>query len=140
MTYWFFVIFIQTWNKWISCLHIKIICIFTESIELLEVIPFLRSTSISIYPLLLWFFNLDIVDSCLMSLWILIIWIQTWNQRMSCIFIKLFWGTAKSSNFLEVIPFFRSSSISIYPPLLFFTNLSIIYSNFMSYWVLVIWI
>jgi hypothetical protein len=39
-----------------------------------------------------------------------------------------------------VIPFFRSSSISIYPPLLFFTNLSIIYSNFMSYWVLVIWI
>ena len=140
MTYRFSVIFIQTCNEWVSCLSIEIICILTKSSKFLKVIPFLRSTSISIYPLLLLFIDLSIVNSQLVGHWILIIWIQTWYQWMSCLSIKVSIWFTKSSKFLKVIPFFRPTSITIDPPLLLSFNLSIVNSHFMSYRVLIIWI
>ncbi len=119
MIYWVLIIRIQTWNQRMSCLSIKIISIFTKSSKLLKVIPFFWSTSISINPPLFFFFNLNIVDSHLMINWVLIIRIQTWNQRISCIVVKFLRWMAKSCNFLKVIPFFRTSSVSIYPPFWF---------------------
>ena len=140
VTLWLNIIWIQTWNERISSLSIKIICILTKSAKFLKVIPFFWSSPVSINPLLLLY--LSIINSHFMIYWILIIWIKTWNQRMSCLIIKIFWWSAKSSKFFKVIPFFRSSSVSIYPPFLFILSiyLSIIYSHFVCNWVFIFWI
>ena len=121
VTAWFRIFMVHTWDE-ISLFHfgVEFFLVIAVSSSCLNVIPFLRTLSISLSPplshLFFWFINLS-CDTHWVTSWFWILMVDTRDEvslfHFGMEFILVF---AETGGFFDMVPLFGSLSITLSPP------------------------